>query len=91
MTKIFEVIRKPLITEKSQALKEKNIQVFEVANWASKNHIKEAAELLLQVKVKSIRTVRVPSKTKRVGRWVGSTGAGKKAYIELSGNLIQEA
>lgn len=88
MTKIFEVIRKPLITEKSQALKEKNIQVFEVAHWASKNHIKEAAELLLQVKVKSIRTARVPSKTKRVGRWVGSTSAGKKAYIELSGNLI---
>jgi large subunit ribosomal protein L23 len=89
MTKIFEVIRKPLVTEKSQNLKEKNIQVFEVANWASKNHIKEAVELLLQVKVKSIRTVRVPSKTKRLGKWVGSTGVGKKAYIELVGSLAQ--
>jgi large subunit ribosomal protein L23 len=83
MTKIFEVIRKPLLTEKGQILREQNIQVFEVATWASKHQIKEAAELLLQAKVKSIRTVRMPSKAKRLGRWMGSTGAGKKAYIEL--------
>jgi len=84
MTKIFEVIRKPLLTEKGQTLRERNIQVFEVATWASKSHIKEAAELLLQAKVKSVRTVRMPSKAKRLGRWLGSTGVGKKAYIELS-------
>jgi large subunit ribosomal protein L23 len=60
MTKIFEVIRKPLLTEKGQILREQNIQVFEVATWASKHQIKEAAELLLQAKVKSIRTVRMP-------------------------------
>ena len=83
MTKIFEVIRKPLLTEKGQILREANIQVFEVAVWASKHQIREAAELLLQQKVKSIRTVKVPSKAKRLGRWVGTTGAGKKAYIEL--------
>ena len=68
MTKIFEVIRKPLLTEKGQILRENNIQVFEVALWASKHQIKEAAELLLQAKVKSIRTVRIPSKAKRLGR-----------------------
>jgi large subunit ribosomal protein L23 len=84
MTKIFEVIRKPLLTEKGQVLRENNIQVFEVARWASKHQIKEAAELLLQSKVLSIRTVRVPSKTKRLGRWIGATGASKKAYIELA-------
>jgi len=84
MTKIFEVIRKPLLTEKGQVLRENNIQVFEVATWASKYQIKEAAELLLQAKVLSIRTVRIPSKTKRLGRWVGKTGASKKAYIELA-------
>lgn len=83
MTKIFEVIRKPLLTEKGQILRERNIQVFEVATWASKHQIKEAAELLLQAKVKSIRTVRVPSKAKRLGRWMGSTSEMKKAYVEL--------
>jgi len=84
MTKIFEVIRKPLLTEKGQVLREGNIQVFEVAPWASKHQIKEAAELLLQVKVVSVRTVRVPAKTKRLGRWIGTTSASKKAYIELT-------
>ena len=83
MTKIFEVIRKPLLTEKGQILREKNIQVFEVAPWASKHQIKEAAELLLQAKVKSVRTVRIPSKSKRLGRWIGNTSATKKAYVEL--------
>jgi large subunit ribosomal protein L23 len=84
MTKIFEVIRKPLLTEKGQILREANIQVFEVAVWASKHQIKEAAELLLQAKVKSIRTVKMPSKSKRLGRWMGTTGSKKKAYIELA-------
>ncbi len=84
MTKIFEVIRKPLLTEKGQLLREKNIQVFEVAPWASKHQIREAAELLLQAKVKAIRTVRVPAKAKRLGRWMGHTSAIKKAYVELA-------
>jgi large subunit ribosomal protein L23 len=83
MTKIFEVIRKPLLTEKGQILREANVQVFEVALWASKHQIKEAAELLLQQKVASVRTVKVPAKAKRLGRWMGTTGAMKKAYIEL--------
>ena len=84
MTKIFEVIRKPLLTEKGQILREtQNIQVFEVAPWASKHQIKEAAELLLQAKVKSVRTVKVKAKAKRLGRWMGTTTASKKAYIEL--------
>ena len=84
MTKIFEVIRKPLLTEKGQILRESNVQVFEVAPWASKHQIREAAELLLQAKVKSIRTVRIPAKAKRLGRWMGTTSAVKKAYIELA-------
>jgi large subunit ribosomal protein L23 len=85
MTKIFDVIRKPLLTEKGQILREQNVQVFEVAKWATKHQIQEAVELLLQVKVKSIRTVRIPSKTKRLGRFVGTSTPGKKAYVELEG------
>lgn len=87
MTKIFDVIRRPLLTEKGQIQREQNpnLQVFEVASWASKHQIKEAAELLLQTKVTSVRTVRIPAKSKRLGRWMGTTGATKKAYVELAG------
>jgi large subunit ribosomal protein L23 len=88
MTKIFEVIRRPLLTEKSQLLREKNIQVFEVAKWANKHQIKEAAELLLRAKVVSVRTVRIPPKSKRLGKWLGKIGASKKAYIELAEGSI---
>ena len=91
MTKIFEVIRKPLLTEKGHILRESNIQVFEVATWASKYQIKEAAELLLQAKVKSVRTVRIPAKSKRLGRWMGTTGATKKAYVELADSQVPVA
>jgi large subunit ribosomal protein L23 len=85
VTKIFDVIQRPLLTEKGQILREKNIQVFEVAPWASKHQIREAVELLLQAKVKAIRTVRVPAKTKRLGRFVGTSSPKKKAYVELEG------
>jgi len=91
MTKIFEVIRKPLLTEKGQILRESNIQVFEVASWANKHQIKEAAELLLQTKVKAVRTVRTPAKAKRLGRWVGTTSAVKKAYVELAESVTPAA
>jgi large subunit ribosomal protein L23 len=83
VTKIFEVIRKPLLTEKGQILRESNVQVFEVANWASKHQIKEAVEMLLQAEVKSVRTVRIPARTKRLGRFVGTSAPKKKAYVEL--------
>ncbi len=91
MTKIFEVIRKPLLTEKGQILRESNVQVFEVATWANKHQIKEAAELLLQAKVKSIRTVKVHAKAKRLGRWMGHTTATKKAYVELAEGSLPES
>jgi large subunit ribosomal protein L23 len=83
VTKIFEVIRKPLLTEKGQILRESNVQVFEVATWATKHQIEEAVEVLLGAKVKSVRTVRIPSRTKRLGRFVGTSGPRKKAYVEL--------
>ena len=83
MTNVFDVIRKPLLTEKGQTLREKNIQVFEVATWATKHQVKEAVELLLQSKVKSVRTIAIPGKTKRLGRFVGRTSSRKKAYVEM--------
>ena len=84
MTKIFDVIRKPLLTEKGQILREQNIQVFEVATWASKHQIREAVELLLQAKVKAIRTVRIPSRTKRLGRFVGTSSPARRPMSSCS-------
>ena len=55
-----------------------------LATWATKHQIKEAVELLLQSKVKAIRTVRIPSRTKRLGRFVGTSNPRKKAYVELA-------
>lgn len=83
MNTVFGVIRKPRLTEKGQSLREKNIQVFEVAAWASKHQIQEAVELLLQAKVKNIRTIPIPTQTKRVGRFSGTTSKRKKAYVTL--------
>jgi len=83
MTSVFDVIRKPLLTEKNQGLRDKNIQVFEVAAWANKHQIQEAVELLLQAKVKKIRTVNLPLQTKRLGRFVGVSGKRKKPMSNL--------
>ena len=70
MTKIFEVIRKPLLTEKGQILREQNIQVFEVATWASKHQIKEAAELL-EPKVQHVHLSSVVLHTEKdVKQWL---------------------
>lgn len=62
MTSVFDVIRKPLLTEKNQGLRDKNIQVFEVAAWANKHQIQEAVELLLQAKVKKFVPLIFPYK-----------------------------
>ncbi|GDX12680.1 MAG: ribosomal protein [Acidobacteriota bacterium] len=91
MTSVFDVIRKPLLTEKNQGLRDKNIQVFEVAAWANKHQIQEAVELLLQAKVKKIRTVNLPLQTKRLGRFVGVSGKRKKAYVELAEAIKAES
>ncbi len=80
----YEVIIKPVITEKSTWLKDKNRDIcFEVAPKANKIEIKEAVEKLFDVKVKSVRTVKKKGKTRRMGRNIGRTKNWKKAYVTL--------
>lgn len=83
--RIQEVIRRPLITEKSTLLKdEKGIVAFEVDRRATKIDIKRAVEVQFKVKVAEVRTARVHGKVRRQGRFVGRRPDWKKAYVRLA-------
>ena len=78
------IILKPIITEKTTALKDESRTVcFAVSGHANKTEIKRAVETLFKVKVRSVRTQNKVGKTRRVGRNMGSTGDWKKAYVTL--------
>ena len=84
MKDAYQIILKPIITEKSTQLKEKNREVcFEVARKANKTEIKKAVEHLFKVKVESVRTQNKVGKWRRVGRSQGQKSAWKKAYVKL--------
>ena len=79
-----EVIRRPLITEKTSLLREDGRTiVFEVATGANKIEVKRAIEQLLGAKVESIRTNISHGKVKRQGRFAGRRSDWKKAYVKL--------
>ena len=79
-----DVIRRPLITEKTSILREDGRTiVFQVANGANKIDIKRAVEHLLGTKVESVRTSLAHGKMKRQGRYIGRRSDWKKAYVKL--------
>ena len=82
--KLTDVIRRPLITEKTSILREDGRTiVFHVAPGANKVEIKRAIEQLLGAKVASVRTSLVHGKIKRQGRYAGQRPDWKKAYVTL--------
>jgi len=81
--RLYEVIRAPLVTEKSTLASEHNQVVFKVPLDASKPEIKAAVEELFKVKVKAINTLRQKGKTKRFRGRPGKRGDIKKAYVTL--------
>jgi len=82
--KLTDVIRRPLITEKTSILREDGrTLVFQVAPNANKVEIKRAVEQLLGSKVDSIRTSIAHGKIKRQGRFAGRRPDWKKAYVKL--------
>lgn len=84
MREAYQIIRRPLITEKGTDLKDQTNQyLFEVAGDANKIEIKRAVESLFRVKVRQVRTLSVKGKTKRLGRFVGRTSDWKKAIATL--------
>ncbi|MBS0123858.1 50S ribosomal protein L23 [Thetidibacter halocola] len=85
----YDVIRKPIITEKATMASEHGAVVFEVAMAANKPQIKDAVEALFGVKVKSVNTTITKGKTKRFKGRPGTRRDVKKAYVMLEeGNTI---
>lgn len=89
MKPLHQIIRKPLVTEKSNLQKEVgNTVAFEVAVTANKVEIRRAVEKAFNVKVKDVRTMIVAGKQKRFGRNFGKRSNVKKAYVTLAeGNI----
>ncbi|NDW54793.1 50S ribosomal protein L23 [Aliiroseovarius sp. PrR006] len=86
---LYDVIRKPIITEKATMASENGAVVFEVAIDSNKPQIKEAVEALFGVKVKAVNTTITKGKVKRFRGQIGKRKDVKKAYVTLEeGNTI---
>ena len=87
---VYEVLRRPLVTEKGTHLQEKNKYLFEVAINANKPQVKQAIEKAFNVSVKSINLMTVVGKKKRYGRAITKRPDWKKAVVTLKeGDSIQ--
>jgi len=83
------IIKSHIATERSTALREKNNEyVFEVDKRANKLTIKTAVEKAFRVKVDSVRTIMMPGKTRRMGRFEGKTPTWKKAIVRLKKDQV---
>jgi large subunit ribosomal protein L23 len=80
---LYEVLRRPLITEKNTMLQAQNKYAFEIADGANKPMIKQAVEKAFKVKVTGVNVVTMQGKTKRVGRRQVHTNPWKKAIVTL--------
>jgi large subunit ribosomal protein L23 len=84
MKSVYEVIKRPIISEKSTALAELgNRYAFEVAAAANKQEIRDAVQQLFNVKVSEVRTMVMHGKVKRVGRFETKRANWKKAIVTL--------
>ena len=80
---LYEVLRRPLITEKNTDLQAQGKYAFEIAQEANKPQIKQAVEKAFNVKVTAVNVLTVPGKRRRVGRRVVLTPSWKKAIVTL--------
>jgi large subunit ribosomal protein L23 len=81
---IYDVIKKPLVTEKTATGKDaNNVVAFVVDRDANKIEIKQSVEKLFKVEVTSVKTINVAGKVKRVGKNTGKRSNWKKAYVTL--------
>ena len=85
MKNVYDIIRRPVITEQSMAGVADNKYVFMVDINANKTEIKEAVEAIFGVKVAKVNTVRMQGKVKRTGAYpAGKRAAYKKAIVKLT-------
>jgi large subunit ribosomal protein L23 len=92
MKSAYQILHRPVITEKGLAIKEnQNTLVFQVATAATKTEIKQAVQSIFKVKVHSIRTAVFPGKERRRGKFAGYRPDWKKAFVRLkSGEKMPE-
>ena len=84
MKSAYQIIRRPVITEKGLGVKEREgTLVFEVAGKATKTEVKEAVQKIFKVKVDSVRTATFQGKERRRGKFAGYRPDWKKAYVRL--------
>ena len=90
MAHITDVLKKPVLTEKSMTLSAvENKYTFDVDVNANKIEIKQAVEAMFNVKVESVNVMNVKPKKKRMGRYEGKTNRRRKAVVKLAeGNSI---
>ena len=87
--KVFEIIRNPLISEKTTFVSQFNYYVFKVAPKSTKPEIKQAVEKLFNVKVLSVNTLNQNGKVKKFRNIIGKRPNFKKAFVKLAeGNTI---
>jgi len=87
----FDIVLRPLITEKSTSMGENRTYVFEVDKRVNKSKIKEAVEKIFNVKVEKVNVINVKPKPKRQGIYEGKSRSWKKAIVKLrEGYTIQQ-
>ncbi len=82
-TNAYEIIKRPIITEKSASQIENKVYTFEVDKNANKTHIKLAIEELFDVQVEKVNVVNAKPRPRRVGKYAGYKKAFKKAIVTL--------
>ena len=89
-TKYLEIIKAPVITEKSMIAAQNGEYIFKVDHRCNKIEIKNAIEKIFNVRVTDIRTINVRGKKRRFGRYTGLTNKYKKAIVKLAeGDTIE--
>lgn len=84
MIGVYQVLRRPLVTEKGVTKKDaERTLCFEVASGANKTQIRQAVETVFKVKVEDVRTSTTAGKLRRRGRFSGYRPDWKKAYVRL--------
>ena len=82
--RLYEVIRSPIISEKSSMVADRHNQiVFEVARDATKTEVRQAVEQLFKVRVKGVQISNSKGKKKRFGRTIGKQSDHRKAFVRL--------
>lgn len=87
---LYEVLRRPLVTEKNAALQAIGKYAFDVDEVATKPQVKQAVEKAFKVSVTAVNVMKVPGKTRRIGRRKVKTQSWKKAIVTLKpGDTIE--